>query len=55
MRTYYFFWIALGHSAQYIWITSYYARRSGGWSGSTGALRYFAKILVAGTAVWTSR
>jgi len=53
LRTYYFFWIAVGHSAQYIWITSYYARRSEHWPGRGGAVRYFAKILVAGTAVWT--
>jgi hypothetical protein len=52
-RTYYFFWIAIGHSIQYIWITSYYARRSEHWPAHGGGLRYFAKILIAGTAVWT--
>jgi len=52
-RTYYFFWIALGHSLQYLWITSYYARQSERWPERAGGLRYFAKVLVAGTAVWT--
>ncbi|MFP8880275.1 MAG: tetratricopeptide repeat protein [Myxococcota bacterium] len=49
LRDYYFFWIALGHSTQYLWITSYYARGSGDW---TGFRNYLGKIFVAGTALW---
>ncbi len=47
---YYFLWIAIAHSVQYIWITSYYARASGDRSGQ---LPYFGKILLAGMAIWT--
>jgi hypothetical protein len=50
LRDYYFFWIALGHSTQYLWITTYYARNSDDWRSYR---RYLGKILVAGTAVWT--
>ncbi len=50
LRDYYFFWIALGHSTQYLWITTYYARESGDWAGYRS---YFGKILVVGTALWT--
>jgi hypothetical protein len=50
LRDFYFYWIALAHSTQYIWVTTFYARRSRRWRG-TGW--YLAKILVAGTAVWT--
>ena len=48
--TYYFMWIAIGHSVQYLWITSYYARAGGVWSGPA---RYFAKALLAGAVIWT--
>jgi hypothetical protein len=48
--TYYFMWIAIGHSVQYLWITSYYARAGGVWAGPT---RYFTKALLAGAAIWT--
>lgn len=51
--TYYFLWIATGHAAQYLWITSYYARREGGPASAQPPLRYFAKVLVAGSAIWT--
>jgi tetratricopeptide (TPR) repeat protein len=47
--TYYFLWIAVGHSVQYLWITSYYARAGGRWSGPA---RYFGKALLAGAAIW---
>ncbi len=50
LRDYYFFWIALGHSTQYLWITTYYARGSGDWAGFGN---YLSKILVVGTALWT--
>jgi len=49
-RDYYFFWIALGHSTQYLWITTYYARASGNWGGFGS---YLGKILLVGTALWT--
>jgi hypothetical protein len=48
-RTYYFLWIAAGHSIQYLWVTSYYARQSGHWPGYTS---WYAKTLAAGSAVW---
>ncbi len=47
--TYYFLWIAVGHAVQYLWVTSYYARARGGWSGH-GA--YLSKVMLAGAAVW---
>jgi hypothetical protein len=52
-REYFFFWIALGHSVQYLWITAYTAREAERWHDYTGQLRYLGKILLAGTAVWT--
>ena len=52
-REYFFFWIALGHSAQYLWITAFTAQQAEGWGGVTGQLRFLAKILLVGTAVWT--
>jgi hypothetical protein len=48
--TFYFFWIAVGHSVQYVWVTSYYARRAPGW---TGLQPYLLKALLAGAVVWT--
>jgi hypothetical protein len=45
----YFFWAALGHSMQYVWVTSWFARRAPGFSG-TGP--YLGKALLAGTAAW---
>jgi tetratricopeptide (TPR) repeat protein len=50
VRGYYFYWIALAHSAQYLWVTSYYARASRRWHGH---VHYLAKTLMAGAAVWT--
>jgi hypothetical protein len=50
MRTHYFLWIAAAHSTQYLWVTAYYARQSGGWRGQ---LPQYAKVLAAGAAVWT--
>jgi tetratricopeptide (TPR) repeat protein len=48
---YAFLWIAAGHSLQYLWVTSFYAARS---PGATGRLRYLAKCLLAGAAVWNA-
>jgi len=45
----YFFWAALGHSIQYMWVTSYFARSAPGY---TGQGRFLAKALLAGSAVW---
>lgn len=42
--------VAVGHSIQYLWITSYYAKASPGWNGKSA---YFAKAAFAGIAVWT--
>jgi tetratricopeptide (TPR) repeat protein len=50
---YYFLWIAIGHAAQYLWVTSYYARVDGRMDTSREGLRYGAKVLLAGAAVWT--
>jgi tetratricopeptide (TPR) repeat protein len=50
---YYFLWIAIGHAAQYLWVTSYYARVDGRMDTSAQSLRYLAKVLLAGAAVWT--
>jgi hypothetical protein len=44
------FWVAMGHSVQYLWVTAYYARASEGWGGFT---RYFGKTLLAGVAIWS--
>jgi tetratricopeptide (TPR) repeat protein len=46
----YFKWVALGHAAQYLWVTSYYARASGSWPSFP---RYFGKVLASGVAIWT--
>ena len=46
----YVFFIALGHAAQYLWVTTYYARASSGWGGYG---RYLGKTLAFGAAVWT--
>jgi len=45
----YFSWVAIGHAAQYLWVTSYYARGSGSWRGFP---RYFGKVLASGVAIW---
>jgi hypothetical protein len=43
-------WVALGHAAQYLWVTSYYARSAASWHG---AASYFGKVAVAGIAIWS--
>jgi len=44
-----FFWIATGHSIQYLWITTYFAAKD---RPLHGRLRYHAKTLAAGSFVW---
>ncbi len=46
---YYFLWIAVAHSVQYLWVTSYYARSSGDDAGLTG---YSAQTMMAGALAW---
>jgi len=46
---YAFLWIAAGHSLQYLWVTTYYARASSAWSGYGG---YLGRCLLAGCAIW---
>jgi tetratricopeptide (TPR) repeat protein len=41
-------WIAIAHSVQYLWVTSYYARRS---EPSLSLTRYMAKTLGSGAAL----
>jgi tetratricopeptide (TPR) repeat protein len=43
-------WVAVGHAAQYLWVTSYYARGSRGWHGFGS---YYGKVIASGVAVWT--
>ena len=47
---YYFFWAALGHSIQYVWVASYFARSAPGYGGLG---RYLWKALLAGAGLWT--
>jgi tetratricopeptide (TPR) repeat protein len=49
-RSHYFTWIAAAHFLQYLWVTAYYARQSGGWHGHA---RFYGKTLLAGAAPWT--
>jgi tetratricopeptide (TPR) repeat protein len=46
---FYFVWVALGHAAQYLWITTYYARVDTRWRGYG---RYFSKVFIFGNAAW---
>jgi len=46
----YMLMIFVGHAVQYLWVTTYYARAGGAW---TGYGRYWLKALAAGTALWT--
>jgi tetratricopeptide (TPR) repeat protein len=45
----YFFWAALAHSIQYVWVTSYFARNAPGFPGLP---TYLGKALLAGSAAW---
>jgi hypothetical protein len=47
--TYAFFFVIFGHSIQYLWVTSYYARRSG---QSRGQSIYLLKCVLAGAALF---
>ena len=49
-RAFYFNWIVLAHAMQYLWITSYYAKKEEKRSGGNG--RYFGKTLLAGNVAW---
>jgi hypothetical protein len=46
---YMFLWIALAHAVQYLWVTTYFAARSG---TAPRRVPYLAKCLLAGAAVW---
>ncbi|MFT5052860.1 MAG: tetratricopeptide (TPR) repeat protein [Chlamydiales bacterium] len=46
---YAFMWIAVGHSLQYLWITTYFAKQTG---LTRLHSRFLARSLVVGTAVW---
>jgi hypothetical protein len=46
---YTFMWIGMGHSLQYLWVTCYYAARSG---DAPRRSVYLAKTLLAGAAIW---
>ncbi len=48
---FYFLWTAVGHAAQYLWITAYYAKANRRWGGYG---KYFAKTFVFGNAVWAA-
>src|SRR6185369_4056563 len=47
---YVFIWIAAAHALQYLWITSYYAVRTG---GARRHAAFLVKSLLAGAAIWT--
>ncbi len=47
--SYAFFWVIFGHSLQYLWVTSYYARRSG---ESPRQSLYLLKCALAGAALF---
>jgi tetratricopeptide (TPR) repeat protein len=44
-----FFWVATGHSLQYLWITTYFAARE---RPLRGRLLYLGKTLAAGSFIW---
>jgi len=54
--TYAFVWVAVAHSVQYLWVTSYYAQRAADVSTRTAQRRflagYAARVFAAGAAVW---
>jgi len=56
-NVYIFAWIGAAHSVQYLWVTSYFARRSTGAADGASAKRtflprYAALVLTAGAALW---
>lgn len=48
---FYFFWTAIGHALQYLWITTYYARSDRRWRGYGN---YLSKAFVCGNAIWAA-
>ena len=46
---YVFLFIAAGHSIQYLWVTSYFARRTDRYPGN---FRYWLRCVLAGSALW---
>lgn len=46
---YAFFWVAFGHAVQYLWITSFFARKDQRSRNTTG---FLTKCLLAGAAIW---
>jgi hypothetical protein len=46
---YHFFWIAVAHSVQYLWVTTYYAARG---ESSAGRAAYLSKAMLAGAVIW---
>jgi hypothetical protein len=46
---YTFFFIAIGHSVQYLWVTSYFANRTKTYRGH---FRYWLSCVLAGSALW---
>lgn len=44
-----FIWVAAGHAAQYLWITTFYAGPRGG----PARAGYYARCLFAGSAIWS--
>ncbi len=48
-RPHYFVWIGAAHSAQYLWVTAYFARQSGPWPGQLGN---YGRVLLAGSAAF---
>jgi hypothetical protein len=48
-ENYAFTWVALGHAAQYLWITAYFAKASG---RATSVAPFYFKTLMAGSAIW---
>jgi hypothetical protein len=55
-NVYIFAWIGAAHSVQYLWVTSYFAKRSSRGDDAattrTFLLRYGALVLTAGAALW---
>jgi tetratricopeptide (TPR) repeat protein len=44
-----FIWVAAGHAAQYLWVTTYYA----GPKGTAARVRYYTRCVFAGSAIWS--
>jgi tetratricopeptide (TPR) repeat protein len=46
---YHFFWIAVAHSVQYLWVTTYYAARD---ESRAGRAAYLGRAMLAGALIW---